>query len=835
MSNKNCFCWVVMLFFSCIFSASGSGMGLHLTTEESSWLEKHRNNLILAPTPNYPPIDFFDKNGKHSGVSGDVSRIIEQKLGVQFKRKKLSSWDDIMVAGKAGKIDLTTIAQRTDKRDEFWLFTRPYIKAPTVILSRIELKKDLSLSSMNSLKVGMVRGYAIDEYLDRYYPDLNIVAVPDDLTGLTMLSMGELDAMIADLPTAGYLISQQRISNLRVAGQTGYSYDYSIAIKKDQPVLRDILDKCLASISQKELEAIKRKWFKISFMPFYMERRFWIVTLSIFIALGGIILVVVVLNRGLKREVKKRTLELTRAHERLMRIFESATQVSVITTDTEGKIKLFNPGAENILDYSSTEVVNKKFLTEIHVPKELEERGQELSKTLGREVSGFDVLVALPTQEQRYEKREWNYIRKDGSTTPVNLGISIIQDHENHIAGYLAVAVDISDRKNAEEALRKSEFKLHQAEKINAIGQLAGGIAHDFNNQLAGIMGFADLLCQKIEDPKLKGFAQQISSTAERASNLTQQLLAFSRKGKFLNVPSDVHKIIDGVVKILTRSIDKAIEIQLQLNAESSIVVGDPAQLQNAFLNLALNARDAMPNGGKLIFSSQIRDFHSDQPLEELKRGKYLCVSVNDDGKGMDKETKRRLFEPFFTTKEVGKGTGLGLASVYGTVKNHGGAIRVYSELGRGSAFHIYLPLFEDEIDYLEEKPVSHIAKGKLEKIMVVDDEAVVISFAREMLQELGYTPIAFQDSIEALQYYQQNWLDIDLVILDMVMPRQSGKELFIALKQINPQIKAILASGFSINGEAQSILDLGVISFIQKPFNRKELSGRLAQALSNE
>lgn len=835
MIHKDRFYLFMVLAALFIMPAIACCSAIELTSKERSWLAAHRNNLILAPTPNYPPIDFFDENGKHSGVGGDVLRLIEERLNINFQRQKLASWNDVKAAGQAGTIDLTTIAHRTEKRGKFWLFTRTYITAPTVILSRVEMEKDISLATANSLKIGMVRGYAIDEYLQLNFPDLNIVAVTDDLTGLRMLSMGELDAMITDLPTAGYLISQQRIGNLRIAGQTGYTYDYAIAVKKDLPILRDILDKCLANISPKELEETTRKWFRIQVKPFYMETKFWLISTAIFILLGAIIFAVVILNRSLKREVKKRTLELTQAHERLSRIFDSATQVAVIATDPDGKIKLFNPGAEKILGYSAAEIVEIKNITEIHTRTELESRGRELSQQYAREISGFAVLAALPTQKEMPEKREWSYIGKDGHKIPVDLGVSVIKDHKNQISGYLAVAVDISDRKKAEAALRDNENKLYQAEKISAIGQLAGGIAHDFNNQLAGIMGFAELLYQNSDDPKAKEFATQITAAAERGAHLTQQLLAFSRKGKFLNVATDTHKVIDEVVKILQRSIDKTIEIKTQLTAESYMIMGDPTQLQNALLNLALNARDAMPNGGDLVFSSQIRDFPAEQPLEELSQGKHICISVNDSGMGMDAETQRRLFEPFFTTKEVGKGTGLGLPSVYGMVKNHGGAIRVYSEAGQGSTISIYLPLSEKSAGQQNEDLPPDIIMGNSEKIMIVDDEPAVIAFASIMLEGLGYEPIAFTGSAEALKYYQQNWQSVALVIFDMVMPRQNGKDFFMAMKQINPQIKAVLVSGFSVNGAVQGILDLGVLSFMQKPFNRRELAGNLAKALTTK
>jgi len=293
----------------------------------------------------------------------------------------------------------------------------------------------------------------------------------------------------------------------------------------------------------------------------------------------------------------------------------------------------------------------------------------------------------------------------------------------------------------------------------------------------------------------------------------------------------DLHQSIHDVVALLQHSIDKRVEIKLHLEANPSTVLGDPAQLQNALLNLALNARDAMPEGGVLTFSTRTVMFEESLAGEDLVPGRYVHISVTDTGIGMDEGTKRRMFEPFFTTKEVGKGTGLGLASVYGTVKNHRGGVRVYSEPGRGSSFHLYLPAYEEAPGAADPdcRAASVTGHGR---ILIVDDEAIILDLGGDLLRDLGYEVTACGDPAEALDLYRREWRNIDLVLLDMVMPKLGGKELFSAMKAVNPRIRALLSSGYSINGEAQGILDLGVQAFVQKPFDRVELSRKVAEAL---
>ncbi len=382
----------------------------------------------------------------------------------------------------------------------------------------------------------------------------------------------------------------------------------------------------------------------------------------------------------------------------------------------------------------------------------------------------------------------------------------------------LEVFNDITERVQLEERLRQSE-------KMEAIGQLAGGIAHDFNNQLAGIMGYAEMIAERLDDKLLREYAENILRTTKRASDLTRDLLAFSRKGKMLSVPVNMHKTIEEVVSILEHSIDKKIEIKRVFKANPATVMGDPSQLLNTLLNIAINARDAMPDGGELTFTTENIKI-KDSPLkidEDLKISNCLKISISDKGIGMDEDTLKHIFEPFFTTKEVGKGTGMGLASVYGTVHNHHGVIKVDSKRGEGSVFYLYFPIIEDKKEF-EVKTSTKMPEVMEATIMLIEDEEIISSMLVKVLSKFGHRIIVCNNGLEAAEMYKKTWKDIDVVILDIIMPKMNGKETFVALKKINPDVKVIVSSGFSIDGQAQEILDMGAKEFVQKPFNIKEL-----------
>jgi len=401
----------------------------------------------------------------------------------------------------------------------------------------------------------------------------------------------------------------------------------------------------------------------------------------------------------------------------------------------------------------------------------------------------------------------------------------IVKDDDDTIVE--GIAMDITDKIELEDQLRQSE-------KMQAVGQLAGGIAHDFNNQLAAIAGYADLLREEADhEPELEQYVAGILSGVKRSSDLTSQLLAFSRKGKKQITSVDIHSTISEVVKMLERTIDKGISISVNLNAASHFVAGDPTQLQNALLNLGINARDAQPDGGEILFLTEVVEVKKrDNSYGNIEEGAYLKIAVSDKGIGIPAKDKARIFEPFFTTKELGKGTGMGLAAVYGTITNHGGSVHIDTKVNRGTTFTIYLPISKVETLLEEAEPHTESIEG-VETVLLVEDEEFVRSVCKTMLEKLGYSVSTCNDGIGALDFYKEKGEEIDLVILDLMMPIMGGKQTFIQLKKMNPEIKVILSSGYSLDGEVQELIDSGVKGFIQKPYIKSELSKVVHDALN--
>lgn len=431
---------------------------------------------------------------------------------------------------------------------------------------------------------------------------------------------------------------------------------------------------------------------------------------------------------------------------------------------------------------------------------------------------------------------EFNAQRQNGETFPAIVHARpIVRDGQ--AVGIRGILTDVSQSRHAEEEQERLKDQLRQSQKLEAIGTLAGGVAHDFNNLLTGILGYANMLKVGSEPGSdvYRG-TEVIERAAERASELTHQLLGFARKGKMRNTDVDVHLVINEVITLLDRTIDKSIVIQTQLRAEKHFIRGDATQIQQIILNLAVNARDAMKDGGNLTFHSDTVDFNSESTrrLSGLQPGTYLLLQVSDTGAGIPKELQDRIFEPFFTTKDQGEGTGMGLATVYGIVKNHDGLVRVSSEEGKGTTFKIFLPVQEPSPKKdSPEKEVKPLRKGR-GRVMVVDDEEVVRKLAQDMLEQLGYEVVTLENGEEAVNYYSKHSETIDVAIIDMIMPKLGGRDCFRALKEINPGVRAILSSGYSQEGAVQEILDQGMRGFVQKPYKMEELSDAVARALDD-
>jgi len=383
----------------------------------------------------------------------------------------------------------------------------------------------------------------------------------------------------------------------------------------------------------------------------------------------------------------------------------------------------------------------------------------------------------------------------------------------------LIAARDITER-------LKIEMKLMQWQKMDSIGQLAGGIAHDFNNLLAGIIGFAELV--QIAGPlseNQKKYVQKIIKASETAGALTKKLLAFSRKNDRIISEIDFIKVINDTIDILSRTINKNIQIEVEDQSQYYIINGDQALLENAIINIGVNASHAMPQGGKLSFFIKNIDFTAqDCRLSsfDIKPGKYLEISIKDTGEGMAPEVVSHIFEPFFTTKERGKGTGLGLSVVYGTIQDHGGAITVYSEKDKGTVFNIYLPVVEQASD---QKPVEHDSIIGGGTILLVDDEELVRDVASGLLTSLGYEVITAENGKIGVELFAEFRDKINIIILDMIMPVMGGAEAVKKIREIDSNVPIIIASGFSKEKDIESLNEQNISGFIQKPFRVAEIN----------
>ncbi|MDD2670853.1 MAG: PAS domain S-box protein [Syntrophales bacterium] len=409
-----------------------------------------------------------------------------------------------------------------------------------------------------------------------------------------------------------------------------------------------------------------------------------------------------------------------------------------------------------------------------------------------------------------------------------------LYDSKGNLVGAIELIRDITETRTSEQSRKQLEAEFLQAQKMEAIGTLAGGIAHDFNNLLMGIQGYTSLMMMDMDQDhpnfkRLKSIEEQVLSGAD----LTRQLLGFARGGRYEVKPINLNEVVEKTSTMFGRT-KKEIKVSRMLGEDLWKVEADQGQIEQVFLNLYVNAWQAMPGGGELVLATENSAINEGfaGPFY-FKPGRYVKISVTDTGVGMDEKTRQRIFEPFFTTKEMGRGTGLGLATVYGIVKGHGGVINVFSRKGEGTTFHIYLPAAEEEPAEIAQNISHEILKGN-ETILLIDDEETVVEVSREILETLGYRVLSASSGAEAVEIYRAKKDKIDLVILDMIIPEMGGERIFEELKNINPGVRVILSSGYSLNGQAVRIMEQGCDDFIQKPFSMRELSKKVRDVLDS-
>lgn len=821
-----------------------------LTDEEREWIAQNQD-VPIGVSLYYPPYEEFGVKDRYEGLSADYIRLVKQKTGLSFVPVRYSNRETALEGIRNREVSIVAALEMTDDRREYLDFTQPYVNVPAAIITRKEFKGELTLEQLDGMRIGVTVSPEFTRYLTEHFPG-NYTILPMSggyIGGLRSLAVGDVDALICDMALASRYIANARISNLRIAGITSYSIDLRIASVKNQPLLGSILRKGLAMILPHERKNIEEKWLSLHYRPIWTSWTFWMGLLTV-LGLGiGVIVLILVWNRSLKRQVEQRTMALSSINKVLLGSLDCHTEREVMLrclleakamssstkalwgeVEPEGTLKIFlatevDPGSPpwdhselqgSILDDEQMERLKNGHVIELSIDQG---NGKQTHLTMVplQILAGANLRIIA-------------VVRSDAQYAPSEITL---------LAEVLFVFEEAIQRKRTEISLHEKERQLQRIQRMEALGTLAGGIAHDFNNILGVIIANGEMveLFHLNDDKTLEPRVRAVLAAAYRGRDLVNQILTFTRKSNEEVSPLMVSPIIKETVKFLQASLPASITIEYELETPEPIVLADPTQVHQVLMNLCTNAAHAMEDtGGTLrlaLYSRTVRQEQTDPPA--LKPGCYLALEVRDTGAGIDPELLERIFDPFFTTKNPGKGTGLGLAVVQGIVKSWGGTVMVRSTPGKGSVFRVFLPA-RSENELPQPQPVSgmDISKGT-GSILLVDDEQELVSSCSEFLVNLGYRVHAETDSKTALQVFKSSPENFDLIITDFNMPGMSGDKLAQEILAEKPGIPIILCSGYSHSFDESAATALGIREYLKKPISLKGLALTVRKYLKPE
>jgi PAS domain S-box-containing protein len=514
-----------------------------------------------------------------------------------------------------------------------------------------------------------------------------------------------------------------------------------------------------------------------------------------------------------ERQAARKALQQSEQHFRLL--VQGVQDYAIYMLDPKGRITSWNKGAQRFKGYSDEEIIGEHF-SRFYTP---EDRATELPAR----------ALQTAATEGRFEAEGWR-VRKDGTRFWAHVIIDPIRGEYGELVGFAKITRDITERRNAQEALEESRARFIQAQKMEAIGQLTGGVAHDFNNLLAVVLGNLNLARKRLlHDPKLRQLLDNSIQAAERGATLTKRMLAFARRQELATGPINVPELVRGMADLLQRSIGPAIPVSTQFRLQLPLALADANQLELALLNLTVNARDAMPEGGTITIAAQEERVIAEE-IAGLRPGRYVCLSVADTGEGMDEQTLTRAAEPFFTTKGIGKGTGLGLSMVHGFAEQSGGRLILKSVKGQGTTAELWLPVAEASTS-AQDTSGSDTALPSTwsHRVLVVDDDPLVLMNTSAMLEDLGHDVLEASSGEQALRILRRSEA-VDLVITDQMMPGMTGTQLIKTIRFEHPSLAVVLASGYSELPEE----DLAGLVRLSKPFKQADLAQALAASSRN-
>ncbi len=780
----------------------------------------------------YPPYEYLD-GGTATGFNIELIQAVAEVMGIRME-VALGPWRDVRRQLEEGQIHVLAGMYYSEERAKDVEFSVPH----TMVSSGLFVRRNSGIRTLDDLpgtEVLVQAGDIMHDYLVSSPMAVRVIPIQDPVEALHLLSEGKHDAALLSSKVQGmFFINRLGLDNLRVL-ETGLpAREYCFAVAKGNEQLTHRLNEGLSIIKgDNRYRRIHDNWFGV-----YEETGIWhnarpylppILLILAVPALAGY-----VWSWTLKRTVARRTRELedSRRHlnrfSRFNQLLLDTSPVFITAIDFNGKTLMMNQAMLDALEYTRDEVEGVDYLA-VFVPEEDREHLRRLFEDLMRD--------HVPTVNEN------RIVSKSGRIYVVEWHGRSVSATEEDAGFFVGMGIDITDRKQIEEEREKLQVRLHQAQKMESVGTLAGGVAHDFNNLLQSMSGNVQLLLRDNTNESMAVRLHGIARSIDRAARLIRQLLLFSRKAVVERQRLDLNRAVEDGAGMLERAIPKMISIELNLSDDIRPVEADPVQVEQVILNLGSNAADAMPDGGRLILetSNVLLEEPADSHLS-LKPGPYALLAVTDTGCGMDKATLAQIFDPFFTTKEVGKGTGLGLASVYGIVSSHGGHVLCYSEPGRGTTFKIYWPAarsmaeagepFHGDEKTTEIRQPPPASSNGPTTILVVDDDKQILALTREVLEDLGYTVVTAVCGEDALAVYTEKAGKIDMVILDLGMPGMGGRQCLRELLDIDPGAKVLIASGYAESRLIEEIRQSGAAGFLGKPYRLNDLAARIREVL---
>lgn len=815
-----------VLCFSCFFVLCAVTAASDLSGPENGY-GRYSAVVRVGSDHDYPPYEFIGKDGKPTGFNVELIKAVCEAAGLKAE-VRLGVWDEVRTKLSKGDIDVIAGMYFSQEREKAVDFSMPHNRVSSALFVRND-SDIVNFGQAKNREIIVQKGDIMHDHLLKNNFTDRIVTVADPVTGLSLLAQGKYDGVLLSSRIQGYyFIHEKRFKGLRALDTDIPARRYCFAVRKGAGDLVHRLNEGLSVVKLTgKYQALSDRWFGV-----YVEKTFWETSKEFAVAIGMILVLLVIITGFtwfLRNQVKRRTRELLISERRYRHLVQNASDILSVTDDN-GYILYINPIVENIMGYKIDDMMGKRFYNFVH-PDYLQ-------------------AVASFYQNQFDNKlnnlyHEFPVIGKDGATIWLGQNSQILEN-EGVILGFQAIARDITERKKVEDDLRKNRQilleeiterkradderkhlaeRLQRAEKMEALGTLAGGVAHDLNNVLGILVGYSELLLDDIPaDSPFRAHVEQIMKGGMRAAAIVQDLLTMARRGVQTDNVVNLNTVIAEFMgtpegdDLLARN--DRVRFEIDLAPDLLKIKGSQPHLFKTILNLMTNAVEAMNAGGTLALTTSNR--HLERQMlgyDTVYEGDYVVLTVSDTGEGIAEEDIRHIFEPFYTKKVMGRsGTGLGLAVVWGTVKDHNGFIDVKSEPGKGTVFTLYFPVTREDI------PVGPAAlplsdySGNGEAILVVDDVEEQRQLAAQMLKKLNYHVKTVASGEEAVEYLKT--ASVDLVILDMIMdPGMDGLDTFIKIREIRNDQKAVIVSGYSSTDRVAQAQALGAGSYVKKPY----------------